>query len=465
MSKIVMSVTKDETRMALLENGRLAEYVVERDAGAHLVGSIYKGKVSHLLQGIQAAFIDIGLSQNAFLYQGGKPLTEGETVLVQITKDVRGNKGPTATRNITLPGKFVVLLLNAKYVGLSRKINDLKERKRLEELCKKLCPKDLGIVVRTSAIGVAEELLRQDIDELVEQYRILQARNKVAKAPALLHRELDLAIRVVRDYISMNIDEIIVDDEAAFERLKEFLANLPVQPPMLKLHKGEEIFAYYQLQEQVLAITDRQVPLPSGGTLVIDYTEAMTVIDVNSGKFNSNGSMEDTILATNREAAVEIAHQLRLRDIGGIIVVDFIDMRKDAQKLEIMSILQTALEGDRMRPKVQDITVLNLVEITRKKSRQNLSAVLYTDCPVCNGIGIIRSKDTLVLEIKRKLRHALMNKGSKNILLNVNPWLEECFKGHLLKDWEKELGCTLNVEFKTNLHPETYQVLDNNVDN
>ena len=465
MAKIVMSISKDETRMALLENDRLMEYILERGNGNSLVGSVYKGIVSRVVHSIQAAFVDIGQDQNAFLYMGDQPLTEGQTVLIQIDKDARGTKGPTATRGITLPGKFVVLLLSADYVGISRKITDAAERQRLETICNKLRPQGIGVVVRTAAEGVSEELLRQDLDDLLEQYRVLCAREKVAKGATLLHRELDLPIRIIRDYLSMNLEEIVVDDKPTFDRVKELLDSLSIQAPALKFHEGEDIFNFYHLNEAMQEAASRQVALPGGGTLVIDNTEAMTVIDVNSGSFNSRSNLEETTLETNRQAAVEIARQLRLRDIGGIIVVDFIDMHRDAQKLEIMSTLQAALEGDRMRPKVQDITVLNLVEITRKKSRQNLSTALFEECPACHGSGKIFSRDTLILDIRRRLRTLMKKKGSsKSLLLQVHPWLQDLLRERVIKEWGKEFACSIAVEFHQEFHPDTVQILDNNVD-
>lgn len=463
MSKIIMSVTKDETRMALLEQDRLMEYIIERNSGDHLVGSVFKGTVSRIVRSIQAAFIDIGMEQNAFLYMGNRPVTEGESVIVQIAKDARGTKGPAATRDITLPGKFVVLLLTANYVGISRKINGEEERQRLESICRKLCPENLGLVVRTAAEGVPEEVLRQDIDDVVNQYNILLAREKVAKGPTLLHRDLDLSIRIVRDYLSMDLKEIVVDNKDVYKRIKELLDSMSVAVPNLKLQE-EDIFAYYQLNDAIQEATSHVVPLPGGGSLVIDHTEAMTVIDVNSGSFNARDNLEETIMEINKQAAVEIARQLRLRDIGGIIVVDFIDMHTDAHKLEIMTVLQDALENDRMRPKVQDITVLNLVEITRKKSRQNISNTLYRDCPVCGGSGHVFGEDTVIMDIRRRLSRLMSQKTERKYLLQVHPWLQDLLREREIKEWEKEFNCSLTVEFKWDLHHNSFQILDNSVD-
>lgn len=464
-AKIIIGANQDETRMGLVENGRLMEYLVERTAEQHLVGSIFKGRVCNVVRGIQAAFVDIGLEQNAFLYLGEKmAVTEGQSVVVQISKDARGTKGPTATRELTLPGRYVVLLPHADYIGISRKITDKEERERLQTVLKAVKPEGMGLVVRTAAVGVAGELLERDVQELAADWRVLAARERVAKAPCLLRRELDLPIRIVRDYLRPNLTEIVIDNLPIYKRIEEIFSEMPqAQDIKLTLYQGvEDIFAYHQQSEAIASISDRQVPLPSGGYLVLDYTEAMTVIDVNSGKFSGRENLEETIMQINREAAVEIARQLRLRDIGGIIVVDFIDMHTDSHKKEILNTLHQALAGDKLHPKVQDITVLNLVEITRKKSRQNLSSVLYAPCPVCDGSGRVQSRETLALEVKRRLRSLLKRRGSsKSLLIAANPWLAEWLVGKDLRAWEREMACSLKIESDASLHIESFMILDN----
>ena len=305
-AKIIVGATEDETRMGLLENGRLVEFLVERAADQHLVGSIFKGRVSNVVRGIQAAFIDIGLEQNAFLYLGESiDVTEGQSVIVQISKDARGTKGPTATREITVPGKYVVLLPKASYIGISRKIGDKAERERLQRVCGAAKPEDMGIVVRTAACGIADELLKADISKLVAEWRVLAARERVAKAPCLLRRELDLPIRIVRDYLRSDLEEIIIDNVSIYKRMEELLQQIPQRNSIkLTMYQGvEDIFAYNRQEEEIAGISDRQVMLPSGGYLVFDYTEAMTVIDVNSGKFSGRENLEETIMQINREAA------------------------------------------------------------------------------------------------------------------------------------------------------------------
>lgn len=462
---IISAVNPEETRMGIVENSRLMEYVVERNNSAQLVGSIFLGRVCNVVRGIQAAFIDIGLDKNAFLYLGDKTgITEGQRVLVEITKDARGSKGPTATLDISLAGRYAALLPEANYTGISRKITDSAERSRLKKIADEVTNGAAGAVMRTNAAGMPEEVLRADLQQLMTDWQIIQARAKLARSPQVLHRELDISVRIVRDYLNACIDEVVVDSPAVYGRLQELLQNIAESRSCkLLLHdKQTDIFSYYRLSDDIASISDRRIDLPSGGYLVIDYTEAMTVIDVNSGHFSGRENLAETVMQINREAADEIARQLRLRDIGGIIVVDFIDMDKKEYREEIMERLQQALRADKMKPCVQDMTVLNLVEITRKKARQNLSAVLYAPCPVCQGSGRVQSQETVGLEIKRRLRTLLAKPcAPRSILIMVSPWLAEWLNHKVIRQWEKELNCTLAVTAEPRLQLETFSLLDN----
>ena len=462
---IISAVNPEETRMGIVENGRLMEYVVERNNSAQLVGSIFLGRVCNVVRGIQAAFIDIGLDKNAFLYLGDKTgITEGQRVLVEITKDARGSKGPTATLDISLAGRYAALLPEENYTGISRKITDSAERSRLKKIADEVTNGAAGAVMRTNAAGMPEEVLRADLQQLMADWQIIQARAKLARSPQVLHRELDIYVRIVRDYLNACIDEVVVDSPAVYGRLQELLQNIAESRSCkLLLHdKQTDIFSYYRLSDDIASISDRRIDLPSGGYLVIDYTEAMTVIDVNSGHFSGRENLAETVMQINREAADEIARQLRLRDIGGIIVVDFIDMDKKEYREEIMERLQQALRADKMKPCVQDMTVLNLVEITRKKARQNLSAVLYAPCPVCQGSGRVQSQETVGLEIKRRLRTLLAKPcAPRSILIRVSPWLAEWLNHKVIRQWEKELNCTLAVTAEPRLQLETFSLLDN----
>ncbi len=464
-TKIIIGSSSDETRMGLVEDGVLKEYLVERNIETHLVGSIFLGKVSNVVAGIQAAFIDIGLEKNAFLYLGEENnITEGASVLVQIVKDARGTKGPTAVREITLPGRYVVLFPKADYIGISRKIGSQDERDRLKEIVSSYKPENMGVVIRTVAEGVEEAALREDIKRLVDSWKVIEARQKVSKAPAFLYRELDLSVRIVRDYLNDDVKEIILDNKNVYMRIESLLEGFgDINVEKISLYEGsEDVFSNLKLTEEIAAISNRRVELTNGGYLIIDHTEAMTVIDVNSGKYSGKETLEATIMEINIAAAKEIARQLRLRDIGGIIVVDFIDMHSDEHRNEVLSVLKEAFVGDKMKPKVQDITVLNLVEITRKKSRQNLSAVLYSPCPTCQGSGREQSSETIALEIKRRINTLLVKQNTtKDILVVANPILSDYLKMNVVKDWNREMPCTITVESDPTLHVETFMILDN----
>lgn len=463
--QIIISSTPEEVRMGLVDSGILQEFMVERAMSAHLVGSIFLGRVSNIVRGIQAAFIDIGLDQNAFLYLGDShDLTEGASVMIQITKDPRGTKGPTASREITFPGHYAVLFPFSDNIGISRKITGEEERTRLRSLAEKLRPPGMGIVLRTEAEGVSADVLETDINNLLAEWNVVAVRAKRAKAPVFLHRELDLSVRMVRDYFTRDVKEIVVDNPDAFQRIQALLSEMKdAEDTEFKLwDSGEDVFSGFGLGDTLASLADRRVELPSGGYLVIDHTEAMTVIDVNSGSYSGKNNLEETIMEINRQAAREIAHQLRLRDIGGIIVVDFIDMHSEENRQEVLAVLEDSFAGDKMRPRIQDITVLNLVEITRKKSRQNLEAVLFSDCPVCNGSGRVQSKEAIALEIKRRIRGLLKKQGSaKEILVVTHPLETEYLQQYLVKDWNRELSCHITVESDASLHVETFMILDN----
>ena len=463
--QIIISSTPEEVRMGLVDSGVLQEFMVERAMSAHLVGSIFLGRVSNIVRGIQAAFIDIGLDQNAFLYLGdSQDLTEGASVMIQITKDPRGTKGPTASREITFPGHYAVLFPFSDNIGISRKITGEEERTRLRSLAEKLRPPGMGLVLRTEAEGVSADVLETDINNLLAEWNVVAARAKRAKAPAFLHRELNLSVRMVRDYYTRDVKEIVVDNPEAFQRIQALLSEMKdVEDTKLKLwDSGEDVFSGFGLGDTLASLADRRVELPSGGYLVIDHTEAMTVIDVNSGSYSGKNNLEETIMEINRQAAREIAHQLRLRDIGGIIVVDFIDMHSEENRQEVLAVLEDSFAGDKMRPRIQDITVLNLVEITRKKSRQNLEAVLFSDCPVCSGSGRVQSKEAIALEIKRRIRGLLKKQGSaKEILVVTHPLETEYLQQYLVKDWNRELSCHITAESDASLHVEAFMILDN----
>jgi ribonuclease G len=459
--------------MAILENLELIEACVERSDSGHNVGNIYKGKIKNVLPGMQAVFVDIGREKNAFLYAGdilegalGKDsiLTEGKEILIQIAKDPIGTKGPRATTHLTVPGRYVVLMPTVEHVAVSRRIESETERERLKAIADRLKPQGMGIIVRTVADGKREEDLRKDIEYLHNLWTALSARSKRANSPCLLYRDVDLVIRIVRDYLDSEVEELILDNREAYARVCDLLNySAPDMVERIHLYEGgEDIFSHYGLEEELANIGQRNVGLACGGYIVIDKTEALTVIDVNTGKFTGSANLEETVFRTNLEAAAEIAKQIRLRDIGGIIIVDFIDMEYEKHRQAVLAALEENLKKDKTKSQVLGYTGLGLVEITRKKSRQNLETILYSTCPCCEGRGRVESPETVVIHILRKLR-LIKNRDRRKggLVLQAHPQVIEALKRQdvLLTRLEKEMACSLRVEAVKGMHPELFSFL------
>lgn len=469
--KIIVSTIAEETRMALLEAERLAEFVVERNDSEHIVGNIYKGKIRNVLPGMQAAFIDIGREKNAFLYIGDmdakslhgvvKPLTVGQDIVIQIVKDALGVKGPRATTHLTLPGRYVVLMPTAFYIGISRRIIDDMEKKRLKELAEKICPPGMGMIVRTVAEGKSEEDLQKDIAYLSNLWNSLLARAKRSSAPATLYRDVDLVIRIIRDYLSPDVDELIFDSSDAYHRASDLLRFMsPELLIKLKLYEQkDDIFSFFDLNEEVEKLGQRQVWLKSGGYVVIDKTEALTVIDVNTGRFIGDTSLAETVFQTNLEAAAEIARQIRLRDIGGIIIIDFIDMELESHKQAVLECLEAHLKRDRTKTHVLGLTSLGLVEMTRKKARQNVETTLYSECPLCKGRGHIQSPETMSLKIKREIRKKCISQRiDESLIIQLHPRVAAVLKNDITK-LSQEVSRTLILEPIQTMHDEAFSIL------
>ena len=473
---IIANIEPEETRMALLEDGELVEVSVERTDAGHIVGNIYKGKIKNVLPGMQAAFIDIGRDKNAFLYVGDlfprlesqrapvdEVLSVGQDILVQIAKDAGGTKGPRATTHLTLPGRYVVLMPTVDFIGISRRIEDEGERERLKSLAEKVRPDGMGIIVRTVAEGKSEADLTRDVEYLQNLWSSLAARGKRANAPALLYRDVDLIIRIVRDYLSEDVSEFIIDNREAYGRVSDLLSYIsPELLPKIKLYQGRgNIFEHYGAESEMGRLGQRYIWLKCGGYLVIDQTEALTVIDVNTGKYVGKTNLADTVFHTNLEAAAEIARQLRLRDIGGIIIVDFIDMTEAEHQKAVLAELEEKFKRDRTKTNVLGLTGLGLVEMTRKKTRQSLASTLYNVCPWCEGRGRLQSPETVAIHIKRQLRK-IAGEGGPNrpLLIQAHPRVGEALsKNGQMKELERELARQLKLELVEAMHPETFSVL------
>lgn len=458
---VLITATTGCTRLALLEEGRLAEYALEHDGGG-LVGSIFSARVERVLPSLQAAFLDLGLSQNGFLYlEKGSQLTEGQQLLVQVSKAPRGNKGPTCTRQLSLAGRYAVLLVGSRRLGLSKKLTDSQTRQRLSALYAPYLEAGYGLVVRTAAQTASDQVLRQEVEALIGEYQALAARSRLKGGGGLLHRELSLPLRLVRDYGQGSLERVVCDQASLYRRLQDLLADLPEgERPALELYQGREpLFAYAGLEEEVAGLTARRVELPGGGYLVIDQTEAMTIIDVNSGTYAASPNLGETSRRINLAAAAEVARQLRLRDIGGIIIVDFIDMRQGAYKEELLAALRAALARDRMQPKLVELTALNLVELTRKQARPSLLHTLTAPCPVCGGSGRVPSLAELEEQVKERLGSLLKTGGaSRELELVCHPYLAQHLRGEL-RALERQFHCSLSLRQDAGLPLAAFQLL------
>lgn len=430
VNEIIVDVGFNETRVALLEDKDLVEIYIERDKAERLVGNIYRGKVSSVLPGMQAAFIDIGHEKNAFLYVGDAiPMKEfsefdgeaieqdckdynisdllrpGQEITVQVTKEPIGTKGPRVTTHITLPGRHMVLLPNADYTGVSRRIESEGERNKLKKIAESLKPHNMGLIVRTASEGKTAEDFEHDINFLIKLWDIIKSKEAKGAVPRCIHKDLNLVYRSVRDLFTWDIDKFIINDRKEYSKVLELVDMIS---PGLKYRveyfsKGYDLFEYYQLETKLSRALSRKVWLKSGGYLVIDKTEALTVVDVNTGKYVGRHNLEETVVKTNIEAAKEIAKQLRLRDIGGIIVIDFIDMHETEHQQMVLDALKQSLKKDRTKSTVVGMTGLGLIEMTRKKVRQELSTVMNIDCPYCEGTGKILSPESIARNVHKQI--------------------------------------------------------------
>lgn len=396
MKRILVDSEEYGTRIGIVEDGLLVELVYERKNSMPIVGNIYAGKIMNVLPGMQAAFVDIGQDKNAFLYYGddkdesGKVIKpkNGSEVLVQVEKAGIGKKGSVLTRKISFPGKFIVVIPNDSKIGISKKITDTQERQRIKDVVRDVLPEGYGVIVRTDGEGKSDETYRREIERLIKSCESVMQKSKYAKAPALLYTDANGVVKVVRDFFHDDIDEIVVNSEEDYELIIKLCHELGIKENKIKLHDdGTPLFGAYYVEAQAKAAFDKHVWLKSGGFLIIEQTEACVVIDVNTGKYTGKADLEKTILKTNLEAAEEIAHQLRLRNLNGMIIVDFIDMKSEKNRQEVQRKLEEAVSKDSMQTIVVGMTELGLMQLTRKKKRASLMHLMTKTCPHCGGSG------------------------------------------------------------------------------
>ena len=500
-NEIIINAELGETRVALLEDKQFAELHIERDRDKSVVGNVVKGKVSRVLPGMQAAFVDIGLEKAAFLYVGdyfestlttgetdGEPtggrgksggggrgrgraappridtvLREGQEIIVQIAKEPIGTKGARITSSISIPGRHLVLTPWSRRVGVSRRIGSDKERRRLREIVERLRPKNLGFIIRTAGDGVREADLEADIRYLATVWAAIQHRHAETTAPAMLYSEHDLPLRVVRDLAGHDTKRIIADSKPLYEHIQSFVDRFVADPkPAVELYEESlPIFERFDLEPQINANLERKVWLKSGGSLVIDKSEALTAIDVNTGRFVGKRDLEETVFKTNLEAVQEVVHQLRFRNLGGLIIIDLIDMESAGNREKVYRALGDALRADKSRTNILKISELGLVEMTRKRTRENLVQTLCEPCSHCEGRSYVLSRESVAFRAIREIRKHLPKLRGRKVAVSVNPHVAaELLAGSkpAMAQLSEDIGHDIEVRARPGMHQEQYEL-------
>ncbi len=483
---MLIECDQHQSRVAILEDDRPAEIYLEREEKRTIVGNIYKGKVSRVLPGMQAAFIDVGLERNAFLFVGevmdpqtsyddlvreraptiGELLAPGQELVLQVLKDPLREKGARVTTELTLPGRYLVLLPKShQQAGVSRRIEEPEERERLRSLAEDLRPEGAGLIVRTAGEGRNREELEADLAFLTSRWRRIQERIRAAKPASLVHRDLDLAERVVRDVLDASIDVVRVDGTVTHERIKRFVEDMEprLADRILLDDYAAGLFARFGIDRAMDDALKERVWLKSGGSIVINQTEALVAIDVNTSRFVGRTTLEETVLATNLEAVVEIARQIRLRNLGGIIVLDLIDMESPENRANVLAELTAALAKDRARTKLLGISDFGLVQLTRKRSRPSLERQLTDSCPHCRGTGRVRSAPTVCLDLRRDLLESALRRPGQELTVRLHPDVgARLERGDrlVLEEVEAALGATVLLVADPHRRLDQYEILE-----
>jgi ribonuclease G len=482
--EILINVTPQETRVAVVENGVLQEVHIERSSNRGIVGNIYKGKVSRILPGMQAAFIDMGLERAAFLHasdvrnplasgadMGDHPqitelLRDGQSVVVQVVKDPLGSKGARVSTHLTLPARYLVYMPYSKHIGISQKIEDDAERERLRSVVRAAMEQgeEGGFILRTVAGAVSEDELKTDIRYLRRAWLALQERIASAPPCTLVHEDLALAVRAMRDLARENVEKVRIDSRETYQKAVEFAREfIPEVAARVEYYPGERpLFDLYSVEDEIKKALERKVPLKSGGYLIIDQTEAMTTIDVNTGAYVGRKNLEETLFKTNLEATQVIARQLRLRNLGGMIIIDFIDMADADHKRQVLRALEKGLARDRAKAYITEMSPLGLVEITRKRTRESLEHVLCEPCPVCKGRGVLKTPQTVCYEIFREiLREARQFGAEKYMVLAsqtvVDVLLDE--ESVSVLNLQEFIGKPIQLQVEALYHQEQFDVV------
>jgi len=437
-------IDKEEQRIAVMDGrGRLYDFFIEHGFDRQRTGEIYKAKVENVLVGMNSAFVNLGDGKNGFLYLAdvhGTEIKAGMDILVQVVKNARKGKNARVTPKISLAGRYLVLVPNGRHAGVSKRIDDETERKRLRDIIKQHRPENFGIIIRTAATGVSEDALCTDINEMIECWEKIKAKADKSYAPCLVHKEAGLLERVLRDELTATVDEIVVDTAEDYETAKSFVEQfMPEAAVEVTQYCGNSpLFDVYSLESQLMALQERKVWLSSGAYLVIDQTEALTVIDVNTGKFVGSKNLDDTVFKTNIEAAKEIARQLRVRALGGIVIIDFIDMAGEDENRRLVEELKLQLKDDKCKARVFGVTGLGLVQITRKRARLDIRAELMKGCPFCKNLGVVEKEENIAMRIKRFIRKICCNTKADALLIECYADIARYISETVLSSWEEE---------------------------
>ena len=485
-TELIINYNPFETRVAMVEQGRLVEFYVERAKDRGITGNIYKGKVVRVLPGMQSAFVEIGVQRTSFLHVSDiqEPIDEeedseedrkkraevriqdlikeGNEVMVQAAKEPIGSKGARVTSYVSLPGRYLVFMPTYDKVAISRRISSEKERRRLREIVHSMKPPGNGFIIRTVCEGMSKEDIQADMLFLIKLWQAIQKKKEQVRTPGLVWEELDLTLRIIRDIFSSDIDKLVIDSKEEYERARKFVEEfMPHLADRVELYQGEEdIFDANGIEIELTDAIERKVWLRSGGHLVIDQMEALTAIDVNTGRYVGKKNSDDTILKTNLEAVQEAVYQLRLRNIGGIIVIDFIDMARTADREKVYNALKEALKIDKARTNILKISELGIVEMTRKRVRESLVQSLCEPCPYCDGNSNVKAKDTVIMEIYRELQRELPLR-KKKASLYVSVAIAERLKEDPapLADLEKKTGHQVIVKPVDRFHQERFEII------
>ena len=502
--EIIVNVETLETRVAVMEDGRLEEFMVEHSEDERLVGSIFKGRVQNLENDLQAAFVDIGLKKNAFLHywdltpdadalmmeededEADKPrkgrknrlsdaeiaqrFPPGSEIIVQVTKGPISTKGPRVTANLSIPGRYLVMMPGTKVRGVSKKIGDAKERTRLKQIIDKLpLPDNVGLVVRTVGAGASARAFARDLRNILSIWNEMQHNIKNLHTPCCIFHEPDLCERVVRDWLTEEVDSIVIDDEKSYNRMREITGFISSRSrSRIRRYDGDVgIFEHYGLERQLSEAFARQVALKSGGYLVIDETEALISVDVNTGHYKGNGSQEEAILEVNLQAVEEVARQLRLRNIGGLVVLDLIDMKSRKHQNQVYKALRTALRRDRARTNVLPISELGLLEMSRQRQDRSILSMLTSRCPYCHGHGVVKSPLAISIEVQRRLcailKKAQLEGRSVTPKIIIAPQVMARLRtedAEILAKLQKDFSTRLTFVSELHRHPEAFSILD-----